>query len=96
MDRSDEYTAESPADVADLWERAIREYVKDTERDITRVRHMSTKEILEEQKHALDRFKNFRHDGQTTDKLRSLVSKNSELIMSAAKQISSAASAVCT
>ncbi|KAK0661719.1 hypothetical protein DIS24_g2303 [Lasiodiplodia hormozganensis] len=93
MDRSDEYTAESPADVADLWERAIREYVKDTERDITRVRHMSTKEILEEQKHALDRFKNFRHDGQTTDKLRSLVSKNSELIMSAAKQISSAASA---
>ncbi|KKY22544.1 putative conserved hypothetical protein [Diplodia seriata] len=72
---------------------AVRDYVKETERDITRVQHMSTKEILDEQKQALDRFKGFRHDGQMTDKFRSLVNTNSELIMSAAKQISNAASA---
>ncbi|OJD28871.1 glyoxalase bleomycin resistance protein dioxygenase protein [Diplodia corticola] len=92
MDFSEDYKAESAADVGELWAKAVREYAKETERDITRVQHMSTKEILEEQKRALDKFKGFRHDGQVTDKFRSVVSTNSELIMSAAKQISNAAS----
>ncbi|KAL1647975.1 hypothetical protein SLS58_002299 [Diplodia intermedia] len=93
MELSEDYKAESAADVGELWAKAIRDYVKETERDITRVQHMSTKEILDEQKQALDKFKGFRHDGQMTDKFRSLVNTNSDLIMSAAKQISNAASA---
>lgn len=83
--------------MSDLWAKAIEDYVKNTGRDIKQVRNLNnTAAIIQEQEQELDKFKKFRHNGQTTDKLRHLVSKNSELILSAAKQISAAASAVCT
>ncbi|KAL1634037.1 hypothetical protein SLS56_002629 [Neofusicoccum ribis] len=84
------------SDIGDLWTKAIEDYCRTTERDIKQFRHLSnTDALLREQEEELSRFSKFRHNGQTTDKLRHLVSKNSDLIMSAAKQISAAASAVC-
>ncbi|KAF4304116.1 glyoxalase bleomycin resistance protein dioxygenase protein [Botryosphaeria dothidea] len=89
-----ELSEERTSDVSDLWAKAIEDYVKNTGRDIKQVRNLNnTAAILKEQEQELDKFKKFRHNGQTTDKLRHLVSKNSELILSAAKQISAAASA---
>ncbi|GME59925.1 glyoxalase bleomycin resistance protein dioxygenase protein [Neofusicoccum parvum] len=65
------------SDIGDLWTKAIEDYCRTTERDIKQFRHLNnTDALLREQEEELSRFSKFRHNGQTTDKLRHLASKD--------------------
>lgn len=85
------------SDIGDLWTQAIDDYCKTTGRNIKQVRHTkNTDDLIKEQENELDRFNKFRHNGRTTDRLRDLVSENSDLILSTAQQIGTAATPVCS
>ncbi|GME44923.1 glyoxalase bleomycin resistance protein dioxygenase protein [Neofusicoccum parvum] len=65
------------SDIGNLWTKAIEDYCRTTERDIKQFRHLNnTDALLREQEEELSRFSKFRHNGQTTDKLRHLASKD--------------------
>jgi len=76
-------------DLANLWNGALQKYQEESETELP-VMNMSM--ILAEQDRQLLLFGQFRHNKGKLDKLRSVVSRNSELIQSLASNVANAAS----
>ena|ERR1700753_1136546 len=82
-------------DMEKMWVDAIDQYCRDNKRDRREFLNLkSFASLKEEHNQLVDGFAKWRHSGKFVDKLRHLVNKNSDIILSAAKQISAAASAV--
>jgi hypothetical protein len=89
-------------DIGALWNEALDQYRKETRHNrevadqVTRHMKMDVSLVLQEQNRQLERFIDWRHGGGFVDKLRSAVSKNSDIITSLATQLGNAAAGVGT
>ncbi|KAI9685512.1 MAG: hypothetical protein M1822_004370 [Bathelium mastoideum] len=82
------------SDVERVWTEAINQYCRDTKTDRAEFRNLrNLRGVMDEQERQVKRFESFRHSGKTGDRLRHFVNKNSDIVLSAAKQIGAAASA---
>lgn len=82
-------------DIADLWGDALSDYYKTTGQDLkTLPRFTSVSDIMDDAQLKNDLFDAFRHDKGKVDKLRSAVSRNSDLVMKGAEYIAQAATPV--
>lgn len=79
-------------DIAQLWSEALKSYYVTTGQDLrTLPRFTSVDAILSDSQLKNDLFDNFRHDKGKVDKLRSAVTRNSDLVMKSAEYIAQAA-----
>jgi hypothetical protein len=88
------------SDIGALWKEALDQYKKEArhkpkvEEQMMQQMKLDVSLILQEQNRQLETFTKWRHSGGFGDKLRSAVSKNSDMIVSLAAQVGNAASTV--
>ena len=91
---ADNHAESEDSDMQKMWIDAINQYCRDNKRNPNEFQNVRSIGALQKEHNDLvDGFARFRHNGKGVDKLRHLVNKNSDIILSAAKQISAAASA---
>ncbi|CZR57803.1 uncharacterized protein PAC_07692 [Phialocephala subalpina] len=81
-------------DIGRAWEDALDKYCKDTGTNIKYLPQMkwSVTAIINEQQRQVETFNSYRHNKGLTDRLRSMISKNSDVIQSVANNIANSAS----
>ncbi|KAF8860934.1 hypothetical protein BDZ45DRAFT_293513 [Acephala macrosclerotiorum] len=81
-------------DIGRAWEDALDKYCKDTGTNIKYLPQMkwSVSAIVNEQQRQVETFNSYRHNKGLTDRLRSMISKNSDVIQSVANNIANSAS----
>lgn len=85
-------TEKDSTDIGELWSEALKSYYVTTGQDLrTLPRFTSVNDILNDAQLKNDLFDNFRHDKGKVDKLRSAVTRNSDLVMKGAEYIAQAA-----
>lgn len=92
---------EEGTDTGALWQQALEDYARDSGTEKERgpdLRQLdpgkwTVSAIRTEQKYQLDVFSQYRHDKSKVDKLRALVSHNSDIIVGVAGHVANAASA---
>lgn len=82
-------------DIGTLWQEALIRYYEECGTDLRAVppARLNIEHIIAEQDHQLLLFSEYRHNKGKVDKLRSLISKNSEIVVGVATHIANAASA---
>ncbi|PKS12614.1 hypothetical protein jhhlp_000822 [Lomentospora prolificans] len=82
-------------DLGTMWQEALIKYYEECGTDLRTIHpsRFTINHILAEQDHQLLLFNQFRHDKGKLDKLRSLISSNSQIIQGVATHIAEAASA---
>ena len=94
MDKeSEEYAKESTSDLATLWQSALTDYYVSAKMDVAQMKVYTSMSDIQLDTDIQKNFEKFRHNGGKVDKLRSLVARNTELIISGATYITEAASA---
>lgn len=79
-------------DIAELWNEALKSYYVTTGQDLrTLPKFRNVNDIMNDAQLKNDLFDNFRHDKGKVDKLRSAVTRNSDLVMKGAEYIAQAA-----
>lgn len=85
-------TENESTDIASLWTDALKSYYVTTGQDLrTLPRFTSVNDIMNDAQLKNDLFDNFRHDKGKVDRLRSAVTRNSDLVMKGAEYIAQAA-----
>ena len=79
-------------DVGAIWEAAVSKYRSQTKTDVVASSTWSVSSILREQERQLQMFNQYRHDTGKLDRLRSFLSRNSQIVQSLAEQVATAAS----
>jgi hypothetical protein len=87
---------EESSDIGALWEQALNRYYADTGTDIKSLpqKTWSVAAIMNDQERQVKEFTDWRHNKGAVDKLRSAISRNSDIIQSVAQHLTDAASAV--
>jgi hypothetical protein len=86
-------TSDLPTDISLLWQEALVKYQKQTGINLgPSGKNVNVAMIIADQDAQLKTFNTFRHDGGKVDKLRSLASRNVDIIQGIAKHIGDAAS----
>jgi hypothetical protein len=99
-----EIEEKEPSDIGILWKQALDKYYSDT-KDVLKDFYGKNGKVLPEmdwdtdtlfklQEQEAEKFSKFRHKGDTLDKIRSAIGKNSEIIQAVAQNVTDAASAV--
>lgn len=84
------------SDIGRAWEDALDKYCKDTGTNIKYLPQMkwNVDAIMGEQQRQVETFNKYRHNKGMTDKFRTLISKNSNVIQAVANNVANSASAV--
>lgn len=80
------------SDVGAIWEEALRKYRETAKIDLVADSKWNILSIMEEQARQVQLFSQYRHDKGKVDKLRSFLSRNSNIVQSLAEQVANAAS----
>ncbi|KAL8294605.1 hypothetical protein RB597_007774 [Gaeumannomyces tritici] len=88
------YDGGQPTDLAALWDQALTSYSERTSVDIRKAMQpqKSINSIMMDQQQLLQAFSGFRHNKGKTDKLRTVVARNADVIQSVAALVANAAS----
>ena len=84
------------SDIGAVWEEALDKYCKDTGTNIKYLPQMkwTIAAIKADQERQIDSFNKYRHNKGLTDKFRSAISRNSDVIQSVAENVANAAATV--
>jgi hypothetical protein len=91
---------EESSDIGALWKEALEQHRKESklepalEREMMQQMSWDVTSIIQEQNRQLEVFSKARHSGTMLDKLRSVIGRNSAIIVGVATQVRNAASSV--